>query len=145
VVVVTVAILLQPITACAEEKSVEQLERAFTHQKDHRRRARLAMDILDARLNAVRAFVSTGTMLEERAPVLSAYDAAVSRLDEAVHAAAHVGTSKRVEVGLRRHMKELEQIRANVSAMERPLIEALAAHVVKIREAVLYSIMAPKK
>jgi hypothetical protein len=41
-------------------------------------------------------------------------------------------------------MKDLEQVRMNVSSTERPLVEAVAARVEKVREAVLYSIMAPK-
>jgi len=142
----SLAIFLQLFTAqAAEQKSLDELERVFTREKNQRKRARLALDILDLRLTAIRAYVATGTMLEEKAPALSAYEEGVSRLDQAVHAAAHVGTSKRVEVGLRRQLKDLEQIRANVSALERPFIEALAARVVKLRETVLYSIMAPKK
>jgi len=132
-------------TLAAEPKTVEQVEQAFLREKDHRKRARLALDILDLRLEAIRAYVGTGTMLEENNPVLNNYAEALQQLDEAVHLARHAGTSKRVEVGLRRHMKDLEQVRANVSATERPLVEALAAKLVSLRESVLYSIMAPKK
>ena len=128
----------------AETKSVENLEQTFAREKDARKRARLALEILDLRLDAVRAFVATGTMIEADNTVLPAYDAALSRLEQAVNTATHVGTSKRVEVGLRRHMKDLEQVRMNVSSTERPLVEAVAARVEKVREAVLYSIMAPK-
>ena len=139
-------LLLQPGTAlAAEPKTVEQVEQAFAREKDHRTRARLALDILELLLEAIRAYVGTGTMLEETNPALNAYAAALTRLDDAVHTARHAGTSKRVEVGLRRHMKDLEQVRANVSAVERPLVEALAAKLVTLRESVLYSIMAPKK
>ena len=133
------------ISAAAEPKTVEQLEIRFTQEKDLRRRARLALDILDLRFEAIRGFVATGTMLEANNTVLPSYEVALARLDEAVHAAAHAGTAKRIEVGLRRHMKDLEQLRMKVSSSERPLVEALAARVEKLREAVLYSIMHPKQ
>lgn len=138
-------LLLCGAAHAAEPQSVEQLETAFAQQKDLRKRAQLALQILDLRFEALRAFIATGTMIEENSPLIPQYDAALTRLDEAVSAAAHAGTSKRVEVGLRRHMKDLEQVRMNVSATERPLIEQLAARVEKVREAVLYGIMAPKK
>ena len=129
----------------AEPKSAESLEQTFTREKDARKRSRLALEILDVRLEAVRAYVAKGTMLEEKNSVLPPYDAALARLAQAVKAADDAGTSKRVEVGLRRHMKDLEQVRMNVSSTERPLVEAMAARVEKAREEVLYSIMAPKK
>jgi hypothetical protein len=140
------AVLLLGVAArAAEPKTVEQVEAAFAQEKDLRKRAQLALQILDLRFEALRAFVATGTIIEANATLLRQYEAALERLDEAVKAADHAGTSKRVEVGLRRHMQDLEQTRMNVSVDERPLIEALAARVEKLREAVLYAIMAPKK
>jgi hypothetical protein len=140
-----VAALLSASASAAEPKSVEQLETSFGQEKDQRKRAQLALQILDLRLEALRAFVGTGTMIEDNNTVLPPYDAALTRLRETVDAAAHAGTSKRAEVGLRRHMKDIEQVRMNVSAAERPLIEAVAGRVEKAREAVLYGLMAPKK
>lgn len=134
-----------PAARAAEQKSVEKLEQVFTQEKDARKRARLALEILQLRLDALRAFVATGTMLQANSLELTQYDAAVTRLEETVNAASHAPTSKRIELGLREQMKDLEQVRMNVSSEERPRIEALAARIVKLREAVLYGLMAPKK
>jgi hypothetical protein len=141
------ALLLLNLNSAAEAKpkTVEELERDFTQERDSRKRARIALEILDFRLVEVRAFVAKGVMLEADNTVLPAYEEALQRLDMAVHAAAHDGTSKRIELGLRRHLREMEQVRMNVSTAERPMIEAIAAKLTKLREAVLYSIMAPKK
>lgn len=129
----------------AESKSIEELERRFAREDDLRKRARIVLEILDQNLMDLRNFVGTGTIFEEDNRLLAAYDATLVRLAAAVREAAHAGTWKQVEVGLRRHMRELEQVRINVSALERPLIEALAARVVTARESVLYSIMNPPK
>jgi hypothetical protein len=139
------ALLLQMSSAAARPKTIEELERDFARENDQRKRARIALELLDRRLDAIRDFVSTGTMLEPENDLLPPYVETLDRLDKAVTAAAHAGTSKRVELGLRRHAREMEQVRMNVSVAERPLVEDVSARLEKVREKVLYSIMSPKK
>ncbi|MSO19113.1 MAG: hypothetical protein EXQ56_01400 [Acidobacteria bacterium] len=127
----------------AEPKSLAELEQALSQQKDSRKRARLTLEMLDHHLLKIRTFVATGTMMEESNSILLSYTAALARLSAANSEAAHTGTARNIEVGLRRHSRELEQIQINVSSDERPLIEAVMKQVLQLREAVLYSVMHP--
>ncbi len=142
-VILLLLCLSAPPGQAAEPKSLELLEQAFSQQKDSRKRARIALEILDLHLLSIRSFVATGTMMEENNSILPPYTAALARLSAANSEAAHTGTSKNIEVGLRRHSRELEQIQISVSSDERPLIEAVMKQVLQLREAVLYSVMHP--
>jgi hypothetical protein len=129
----------------AAEKTPEALEKQYETERNPRKRAEIARELMNQRLEELRAAVGTGTMLEQSSPSLEKYRAALERLGPAVREAAHTGTSKRTEVHLRSHIRELENLKINVSTMERPFLEKLLAPAIELREEVLYSIMHPPK
>ena len=129
----------------AAEKTPEALEKQYEAERNPRERAEIARELMNQRLQELRATIGTGTMLEESSLPLEKYRGALERLGPAVREAAHTGTSKRTEVHLRSHIRELENLKINVSTMERPLLEKLLAPAIQLREEVLYSIMHPPK
>jgi len=131
----------------AAEKTPEALEKQYEAERNPRKRAEIARELMDQRLEELRATIGigTGTMLEESSLILEKYRAALERLGPAVREAAHTGTSKRTEVHLRSHIRELENMKISVSTMERPFLEKLLAPAIQLREEVLYSIMHPPK
>jgi hypothetical protein len=131
--------------AAAEQKPPEALEKQYEAEKNPRKRAEIARELMNQRLEELRSRVSTGDMLEESSPPLEHYRAALERLGLAVREAAHTGTSKSTEVHLRNHIRELENLKISVSVMERPFLEKLLAPAIALREEVLYSIMHPPK
>ena len=130
-------------SALAGEKSPEVLEQEYQDQKNPRKRADIAKELMTQRLAQLRAFVGTGTMLDESSPQIANYQSAFDRLASAVREAQHNGTSKNAETFLRTQMNGLENVKLAVSATERPLVEKLLSNVTALREEVLYSIMHP--
>jgi hypothetical protein len=128
---------------CGGRKDPAVLEQAYELEPNPRKRADLARDLMDQRLETLGSFLSSGTMLEERSPRLGNYLAALDRLETAVQEAAHTGTSKRAEIHLRRHLNRLENFKLTVSVLERSVLEELIARLEEVREEVLYSIMFP--
>jgi hypothetical protein len=129
----------------AAEKTPEALEKQYEAERNPRKRAEIARELMNQRLEELRATIGTGTMLEESSLILEKYRAALERLGPAVREAAHTGTSKSTEVHLRNHIRELENLKISVSMMERPFLEKLLAPAIELREEVLYSIMHPPK
>jgi len=129
--------------AAGEEKTSAALEQEYQKETNPRKQADLARKLIVRRLEELRARIGTGLMLEESSPELARYQSAVELLGSAVRAASHTGTSKNAEKLLRDQMHELEGVRMNVSASERPLIAGILAKVVGLREQVLYVLMYP--
>jgi len=141
--VLGLAMLVPSLAAVA--KTPEILEKQYDAEKNPRKRAEIARGLMTLRLEELRAAIGTGNLLEESSLALEHYRAALDRLGPAVREAAHTGTSKSSEVHLRNHIRELENMKVRVSAMERPFFEKLLAPAVALREELLYSIMHPSK
>lgn len=129
----------------AKEKSADALQRDFQNEKNPKKRASIAMELMDVRLKELRDFLGSGTMLQEPSPPIDNYASALDRLVASVRESANVGTSKSVEMHLRRHLREFENFKVNVSVAERPTIETVITRLLATREEVLYNIMHPKE
>jgi hypothetical protein len=129
----------------AEPKTPQEIEQQYDREKNPRKRAELARDLMDLRLKELRSTVSEGTMIQESSAEVSDYMSALERLADAVRAADHTGTSKQTEMHLREHSRELENLRLNVSSQEGKVVERALALVNELREEVLYSIMIPEQ
>ena len=130
--------------ALAEEKSPALLEQQYDREPNARKRARLAIELTRGRLTQLRAAYDAEDS-EPREKAVEAYRAALERLETAVTAAAHAGTSKTAEMHLRRQGRDLENFKTNVTYLDRPAVEKLIAHVAALREQILYSLMNPNQ
>ncbi|MBI4463881.1 MAG: hypothetical protein HY647_04175 [Acidobacteria bacterium] len=119
------------------------LEQQYEQAPDPRQRIEIAMDLMNLRLKLLRAAYRAGSGEQEQ----SAHDylEAVGLLEKAVVEASHAGSSKKAEVFLRRQGKELENLRTGVPSLERQALDEILSRVVNLREAVLYSILNPRK
>ena len=128
--------------AATEEKKSARLEQLYDQESNPRKRIKPAMELTAERLSELRAAYDaedTG----KRGEAVEACLSALGRLETAVTAAAHAGSSKNVEVHLRRQARDLENLKTSVSYFDRPAIEKVLARVVALREQILYSIMNP--
>jgi len=66
-------------------------------------------------------------------------------LESAVSKAANPGVFKNAEQHLRRQIHDLENLKMNVSALERPDLEKVQTRLVSLRQKFLYSIMNPQR
>ena len=66
-------------------------------------------------------------------------------LEKAVSEASHTGTSKKAEVHLRRHTREMETLRISVSFNEREALDEVLSRIMNLRQEILYSIMNPPR
>jgi len=130
--------------ALAEEKSSALLEQQYDREPNPRKRAGLAIELTRGRLTQLRAAYDAEDP-EPREKAVEAYRAALERLETAVTAAAHAGTSKTAEMHLRRQGRDLENFKTNVTYLDRPAVEKLIAHVAALREQILYSLMNPNQ
>ena len=131
--------------ASGEEKTSAALEQEYQKETNPRKQSDIARKLIPRRLEELRERIGTGLMLEESSPELAQYRSAVELLGSAVREASHTGTSKNAEKLLRDQMHELEGVRMNVSAGERPFITGILTKVVGLREQVLYVLMHPKQ
>ena len=133
-------------TAAAEEnQEAIKLEQRYDRESDNpRRQTGIAVDLAGSRFDQLRSAYDTGNS-ELQKEALEAYGEALDRLETAVAAARHVGNSKKAEVFLRRHGRDLENLKTNVSYLDRPEIEKLCERAAQMRELILYSIMSPKE
>jgi hypothetical protein len=138
-----VAVWVGPSPACAAEKPPEVLEQEYQREKNPRKQADLARQLIVQRLELLRARIGTGMMLEESTPEVDRYQTAIEMLGRATKQAAHTGTSKNAEKALRDQSHELDNLKILVSQGERPLIDHLLAEVSELREELLYGIMLP--
>jgi hypothetical protein len=131
-------------TAAAEEnQEALQLEQRYDRESDNpRRQTGIAVDLSKNRFEQLRSAYDTGDP-EQWQEALEAYRGAVDRLETAVEAAKNAGNSKKAEVFLRRHSRDLENLKTSVSYMDRPEIEKLCDRAADLRERILYSILNP--
>ena len=119
------------------------LEQRYDRESDNpRRQAGIAVDLLKHRFEQLRSAYYTGDP-ERQKEVVETYLGALDRLESAITAARHVGTSKNTEVFLRRHVRDLGNLKTNVSYFDRPEIEKLCERAAELRAQILYSIMNP--
>jgi len=133
-------------TAAAEEnQEAIQLEQRYGRESDNpRRQTGIAVDLAISRFEQLRSAYDAGNS-ELQKEALEAYNGALDRLEKAVAAARNMGNSKKAEVFLRRHGRDLENLKANVSYLDRPEMEKLCERAAEMREQILYSIMNPEK
>ena len=137
----TLCLALAP--AWAAEKNPAVLEQEYQKENNPRKQAEIARKLIPQRLEQLRVRIGAGTMLEKSSPELAHYQSAVEKLGSAVRLAAHTGTSKDAEKALRDQSHELEDLKIQVSAGERPLIDRLLTQVSDLREELLYGLMLP--
>jgi hypothetical protein len=133
-------------TAAAEENQrAAQLEQRYEREGGNpRRQTEIAVDLTQSRFDQLRSAYDAGDS-EQQKEALETYRGALDRLGTAVAAARHTGNSKKAEVFLRRHGRDLENLKTNVSYLDRPEIEKLLERAAEMREQILYSIMNPEK
>lgn len=133
-------------TAAAEEnQEAIQLEQRYDREAGNpRRQTGIAVDLTKSRFEQLRSAYDTGNSEQEK-EALEVYRGALDRLETAVAAAKHAGNSKKAEVFLRQHGRDLENLKTNVSYLDRPEIAKLCQRATELREHILYSIMNPEK
>jgi hypothetical protein len=134
------AIHLALLPAPAEGKTPEALEQQYQKEKNPRKQAEIARKLLVLRLEALRARIGTGVMLEESSPELDHYQSGVEMLARAVREAAHTKTSKEAEKALFGQENDLGNLRRMVSTAEHPLIDSLLEKVSALKEELLYGL-----
>ena len=133
------------IAAAEDNQEATQLEQRYDRESDNpRRQAGIAVDLTKSRFEQLREAYDAGDA-EQQKVAIDAYQSALERLEASVTAARHVGTSKKTEVFLRRHGRDLENLKLNVSYFVRPDIEKLSDRAAEVRQEILYSIMNPEK
>jgi len=131
--------------ASAAEKTPEQIEQRYDQEKNARKRAELARDLMDVRREQLRSALESGTLLQESTPELRNYLDALDRLGSAVREARHANTSKQSEMHLRSHLRELGNLKMDVSMAEREILDQVIKQVSDLREELLYGILVPEK
>jgi hypothetical protein len=125
------------------EARATALEQRYDRESDNpRRQTEIAVDLSKNRFDQLRSVYDTGDP-ELWKESLEAYRGAVDRLETAVVAARNAGNSKKAEVFLRRHSRDLENLKTSVSYLDRPEIEKLCDRAASLRERILYSILNP--
>ena len=130
--------------AAAQENISVRLEQQYDQESNPKKRVKLAIELTKERLNQLRGAYDTEDA-GKREEAVEAYLVALHRLETAVTAAAHGGSSKSAEMHLRRQGRDLENLKTNVSYFDRPALEKVIGRVVALREQILYSIMNPRK
>ena len=127
------------------EARATSLEQRYDRESDNpRRQTGIAVDLAKSRFEQLRSAYDTGDS-EQWTEALEDYRGAVDRLETAVTAARNVGNSKRAEVFLRRHSRDLENLKTSVSYLDRPEVEKLCDRAADLRERILYSILSPEE
>ncbi len=132
------------VAAAQGNQSAVLLEQRYDRETNPRRQAGIAQDLLKIRLEHLRSAYDTGEPEPQKA-ALEAYRGALDRLGTAVVAARNAGASKNAEVLLRRHVRDLENLKTNVSYLDRPDIERLLQRATELRAQFLYSVMNPAR
>jgi len=128
----------------SDEKNAESIEKQYQAEKNPRKRVKLALELLDERLRELHEFLDSNVMLDQSNTYLPNYLRALDSLSASTNEAAHAGTSKNVEMHLREHVREFENIKMRVSAAERPQIEKVLERLESERQRVLYGLMKPR-
>ena len=128
----------------AKDKTPEQMEQQYDQEKSAKKRAEVARNLMNARLEQLRSALESDTLLQESGPELRNYLAAVGRLGSAVREAHHAGTSKQSEMHLRSHLRELGNIKMDISMSEQEILDPAIKQVSELREGILYGILMPQ-
>lgn len=119
------------------------LEQKYDRETKPKNRVKIAIKLTDMRLQLMRS--SYDTVDPEKAKeAITQYRSAVDLLVQAVRSASDTGYSKRAEIHLRRHERELKNLQMSLSVMERTSVEQVAGQVTNLREEILYDIMNPR-
>ena len=119
------------------------LEQLYEREANPKKRADIAMDLMDMRLKLLGSAFKDGQGQQQQ--VVQDYLKAVGLLEKAVSGASHTGTSKKAEVHLRRHIREMEMLQISVSFYEREALDEVLSRITNLREEILYSIMNPRR
>ena len=119
------------------------LEQTYEREANPKKRVEIAMDLMDMRLKLLGSAFQDGQGQQPQAA--QDYLKAVGLLEKAVSEASHTGTSKKAEVHMRRHIREMEMLRISVSFYEREALEEVLSRIMNLREEILYSIMNPQR
>lgn len=132
-------------TAVAKDNhTAAQLEQRYDQESNPKKQAEIAVDLTKKRLKQLRSAYLKGNQEQEKVAV-DDYLGALDRLETAVDAAENVGTSKKAEMFLRKHGRDLEGLKTDVAYYDRPEIKKLCDRAAELREQILYSIMSPKE
>ena len=129
-----------PTSALAAERSLTQLEEEFSHEANPKRRVTLALEITEARLDILLAAYQGADPVKVKESSAS-YLTAIDRLDHAVQEPDIKGGTKDSEIGLRREIKSLGNLRLTLSAAEQPPLDSMLMKVTRLHERILYSLM----
>ncbi len=81
---------------------------------------------------------------EKEQEAIGHYLSAVDLLVQAVRSASDAGYSKRAEIHLRQHERDLKNLQMSLSVMDRMPVEKAAEQITILREEILYDIMNPR-
>ena len=119
------------------------LEQKYNRETKPKNRVKIAIKLTDMRLQLMRS--SYDTVNSEKAKeAIGQYLSAVDLLVQAVRSASDAGYSKRAEIHLRRHERELKNFQMSLSVMDRMPVEKVAEQITILREEILYDIMNPR-
>ena len=119
------------------------LEQKYSRESKPKNRVKIAIKLTDVRLQQMRSAYDTVNSEKEK-EAIKHYLSAVDLLVQAVRSASDTGYSKRAEIHLRRHERELEHLKMSLSVMDRASVEKVAGQVTRLREEILYTIMNPR-
>ncbi len=119
------------------------LEQKYDRETKPKNRVKIAIKLTDMRLQQMRS-VYDAVDPEKEKEAIGQYLSAVELLGQAVMSASDTGYSKRAEIHLRRHERELKNFQMSLSVMDRTSVEQVAGQVTRLREEILYSIMNPR-
>ena len=120
------------------------LEQKYSRESKPKNQVKIAIKLTDMRLQLMRSAYDTMNFEKEK-EALGQYLSAVDLLVQAVRSASDAGYSKRAEIHLRRHERDLKNLQMSLSVMDRMPVEKAAEQVTILREEILYDIMNPRK
>lgn len=119
------------------------LEQKYSREAKPKNRVKIAIKLTDMRLQQMRSAYDT-VNYEKEQEAIGHYLSAVDLLVQAVRSASDAGYSKRAEIHLRRHERDLKNLQMSLSVMDRMPVEKAAEQITILREEILYDIMNPR-
>jgi hypothetical protein len=132
------------ISLHSAEKSAADLEKEYARESSPKKRVKVAVDLAKQRLKQLSSAFKDGEAPQQTA-ASDNYCDALDRIDKAVVEASSAGTSKGAEVQLGIQLRQLEELKMNISALDRHGLEKAIGRAAQLRERVLYSIMNPPR
>lgn len=132
------------VSAFADQKTPAQLEADYDRETNPKKRTRLAVDLMEERLNQVlTAFDSEDRGGEKEAA--DNYLAAMDRLEKALNGMSSMGTVKNAEIHLRVQTKKLRDLRVKLSLQEQAIADKPIERITALHERLLNTIMNPRE